>query len=396
MDFFLVKINVPAMFILIKNDILKSAIESPRNSRSAHVLMELSIAVSRGKHYVFIPQWDIYSKDLNSVLSKSTFNILNGLKRQDGNVLNRNINRKLIVTDSAQPEDDENAIVFSPSRNPSFEIFEETHLLCENINEKRFYDKVEAYYRRNHASDYVCETRYNILPRNGGGATSVSVLKTETQMKNHLVLIIADSDYKYRLRTVVNGEDVIDKGEKGCTAKSLVRQKAEHPYGFSDIYVMEECREVENLIPKEILEDLYPNNKDIAKWLLDNYDMEYLDVKEGLRIVHMFDDKVLQYWIDALTELPYDTQKITDIKRTHNGSKKSYKEHLKNCTDAERLENIIVDGWGYGILETSLNIKDNEYDSVSPDDLTTAQQQEWEKIGKILFEWGLASHPSFV
>ena len=384
------------MFIRIERDILEAAIASPIDSRAILVLMEVSIAARRGKHYVFIPQWELYSDRLRSILSGNTFNVLNGLRRQDGNVLNTNIVRKLIVTDRENPETEENAIIYSPSRNPSFEIFEETHLLCENINEKRFYDKVEAYYRRHFASTYVYDTRYNILPRNGGGATSVSVLKAETQLANHLILIIADSDYKYCfISTNDEGNEIKDKGEKGDTSKELEKQAREHPYKFSDVYVMEECREVENLIPKKFLKDMHPNNDARAKNLLDNYDMEYLDVKEGLRIVHMFNEKVLEYWEGELEDIEFDKQKIVDLKNTYNGSQKSYKEHLKNCSDAEKLENIIIDGWGCRILEKTLNRKNNVYNTLTPDNLTTAQRLEWKKIGKLLFEWGLATNPSF-
>ena len=123
--------------------------------------------------------------------------------------------------------------------------------------------------------------------------------------------------------------------------------------------------------------------------------MEYLDVKEGLRIVHMFNERVLEYWERELADIGFDMHKIIDLKNTYNGSQKRYKEHLKNCSDAEKRENKIIDGWGYGILEESLNKKNNEYDTLTLDNLTIAQRLEWEKIGSLLFEWGLAAHPSF-
>ena len=380
------------MFIRIESDILESVIKLPPGSRAEQTLMEVSLAVSRGKHYVYIPNWDVYSLQLERILSSTTFYILDGLRRQDGNTLDARISRKLIVTDNVPQDIPEDVMIFSPSINSSLEIFEEVHLICENINEKRFYDKVEAFYRRYIVQEYSQNTRYNVVPRNGGGASCASVFSIEKLMGHHFVLSIADSDYKYCLRNQINGKEVIDKGEKGRTAGDLETMMIEHPYAYGKIYIMEECREVENLIPKKILREIQPNNNQSTIDLINNYDIEYLDVKEGIRIVHLFEEKVLTYWSPYLTSIGYDINKVSDMKRTH-GSKAKYKEYLKSSSEEEKRNNIIVEGWGNSILEDSINKKNDYYDNVSPTDLTPSQLHEWQTIGKNLFEWGLASYP---
>lgn len=380
------------MFIRIEDDILHATVNLPPDSRAAHTLMEVSLAVIRGKHYVFIPHWHEYSEQLEKVLSINTFRVLNGLRQQDGNALDSHIERKLIVTDNVPEDIPDNVLIFSPSNNSLFEIFEETHLICENINEKHFYDKVEAFYRRFSAPEYSHNTRYNVLPRNGGGASCASVFITEKHMGHHLIFTVADSDYKYSLTSYENGEETTDKGEIGSTASNLKKIKEEDPYDFGDIYIMEDCREVENLIPKKILKETHPNNNQLSIDLIDNHDMEYLDVKEGIQITHMFDDKVLRYWTNYLTTISYDFVKISDVKRVHR-SKNKYKEYLKGCSDEDRRNNIIIEGWGNGILEDTLVKKGSVYDTLNPMDLTPSQIREWNNIGKNLFEWGLASFP---
>lgn len=380
------------MFIIVEQDILESVIDAPHDLQVRQVLVELSLAVSRGKHYVFIPAWPIFCDKLQSLLSDHTFKILNSLKRQDGHTLSQAVEKKLIVTNKCSEDSIGENIVFSPSIDPSFEIYEETHLLCENINEKLFYEKVEAYYRRNYVTNYTFDNRFNVLPRNGGGASSESVLKAEKHMGNHLLLVIADSDYKYCIIRQENGNDIIDKGDKGTTAAALESIQSDHPYKFGYLYVLEEASEVENLIPKKFLKDLHPNNDKQAIALIETRDIEYLDIKEGIRIVNLFNNKAFDYWESTLNDFKFDTEKIKNIIKTY-GSKKKYKEYLKGCNNVERKENIIIDGWGNNILENSLNTKETEYYAITSVDLTPAQQKEWEKIGKLLFEWGLASHP---
>lgn len=380
------------MFIRVEKDILESAMTLQDNSIAIHVLMELSIAITRGKHYVYIPHWVLYRKRLTSVLPKTTLRILDGLKRQDGNALDKKIKRKIIVTDRKTIAVGKEAIIFSPSDDPSFEIFEETHLLCENINENNFYDKIEAFYRKYSVPQFSKNTRYNVLPRNGGGATSHSVLMTEKRLGNHLILIIADSDYKYCFTRLSNGKEIKDVGPKGDTASKLEEIQKKDPYKYGHVYIMEECREVENLIPRVYLRELHPNNVKEAVYLIDNYNFEYLDIKEGIRIVHMFNDEVLKYWEKAINDLKYNIQGIKNIKQRF-GSKRKYQEYLKNCKDEERRENIIIDGWGNGILEDVLKHKGSDFANLKSSDLTPSQRKEWKKIGKNLFEWGLASYP---
>lgn len=382
------------MFIRVERDILESAYNSDPTSPYLFVLLELSVAIRRGKHFVFIPDWMLYRDRLSFVMSKSSFVMLDSLKRLDGYIMNANIGRKMIVTDDDTVAHNDGDIIVSPANASSLEMFEETHLLCENINEKKFYEKVENFYRRHYANEFVLDTRFCVMPRNGGGASSASVLEAERQIGNHLLVIIADSDYKFCFQVNNDGVVQYDKGSKGTTASKLEEIQINNPYRYSEIYVLEQCREVENLIPLQFLKDFHPNNNPQSISFIDSNDMEYFDVKEGIRIEHMYDDKVLQYWENSLQTIGYDTQKILDVKATHT-SKSKYKKFLKTASDEESRQNFIIEGWGGSILKDTLNARNSDYNTLGEDDLTPSQLHEWRSIGKILFEWGLASRPSF-
>lgn len=183
-------------------------------------------------------------------------------------------------------------------------------------------------------------------------------------------MTLADSDKLYP-------NDVI-----GSTAEKVKELMLQKPFNCG-FYVMRNVREVENLIPRKIIEKLCIG-KDFS--IFDN-DPSFFDMKLGLCLVDLYRDEVCNYWRDLLKN-PNLFQERDDIKARCN-EKKQYDAEIKG-------KNPLLCGFGSNILTLALNKSDtqkkrldqkNDLYGIIKNDLNTFQQREWEAIGKEMFSW---------
>ena len=157
---------------------------------------------------------------------------------------------------------------------------------------------------------------------------------------------------------------------------------AERPFNCG-FYVMENVREIENLIPKKIVAKLCPG-KELT---IFDKDPSFFDMKLGLKYENLYDNMVCRYWENLLAQ-PQIFKEIDDIK-TKCKDEYEYKSKVGN-------KSPILPSYGSDLLKLALNksekqkrrlnSKDNLY-SISKTDLNTSQQREWEAIGKEMFSW---------
>lgn len=366
------------MFVRIENDILESACSGIRPNASLITLHEVAIALQRGKHYVFIPGFKRYEARLRDHLSSVVIEIFGGIKSQDANALDGLVTWKLIVTDNVPAERAQDNFYYSPSNDAKFELHEESHLLCENLTDCLFYKQIEKNYRNRMQPCRSMTNQCVMLNRNGGGATTLQVVKDEKERGEHLCLVITDSDKKYPEDNISNAiQEIRDE----CV------NDGEH---YIHHYYMQDCMEAENLIPIHLLD--HPNRCLKAKEFIDRRcDLNYLDMKEGMRLSSLYDDYVYSYWTGM-----FDAHNMSfsisdrDVEKSSSPSRKAYNTRCSNRTD----RGIIFDGWGNDVLDKTLKIeKGSGIRDVKNGQLLPYQLQNWNNIGKLLFEWGLASRP---
>ena len=390
------------MFIRIEEDILKCVVEEATkgdnnditNAPATRCLTECVTAIMRGKHYIYIPEWIKYRDKLKTILPSYVYNVLQGLSRQDGHALDIVISNKLVVTEDDKARD--GIMIYSPSCNRTLEIFEESHLICENLNDANFYEYIQMYYRHQCISKLDKRSHCCLFKRNGGGSTIDKVIEKESNLGQHLFFVVADSDYKYCLIDKSGKKEQKYKGAKGETANKIltVMKKVKKKHPFANYHIMDEVREIENLIPSKVLAKAHPQNDELAKRFICSKDYSYFDVKTGLSVRELLDDKSFNYWTDLLAEDDIDKDFVSKIREKYN-SKGEYDDAYKSLENDEKSKHKLIIGWGDKILDNILSKRELSelLENISPNDLSDSQKKEWSEIGKCLFEWGYASIP---
>ena len=128
------------MIFSIETDIIDAAISY--GDVALDVLHQCAIAIIRGKHIVTIKIPDIKKllnlKDKFSRQELSAFDFVSNKYVHLGH-LDSLVSIKCIVTFNKKTEKVGNVIYLNPTDNRSFEFFEETHLLVENIEDAFFF-----------------------------------------------------------------------------------------------------------------------------------------------------------------------------------------------------------------------------------------------------------------
>lgn len=366
------------MLIEIKEDIVDNAIEKKNADINGALdfLLMMALCVKQKKHIIFVPSLRSQGKkydELSSLLGKDNAAALNlfNMKMINPKQLMKFLTVKAVVSYENQkntPELPYREIWINPLDVSSFEPWVETFVLTENLLDSEFFSYIIRYYLKQNKFLKLFHTRFYALM--GGGETIDKVLEKEIMLKQHFCLVLTDSDKKY------------PGGSIGSTANGVCKQMETNPFNCG-LYVMEHVREIENLIPKKIVQKYGQVNE------FDIFfkDPSFFDMKFGLRLSELYDDIVCNYWKELI---------INDgLFERRNQIKDAYPEK-EEYDKAIKKELPLISGYGSNLLFLSLN-KSNQFKrrldskndlySIVSNDLNTFQRKEWNAIGRELFSW---------
>ena len=147
---------------------------------------------------------------------------------------------------------------------------------------------------------------------------------------------------------------------------------------------MSKVREIENLIPFNILE-MFSNKKQKDFLEQHNNVLSFFDMKVGLEYRLLYNDAFYKGWKKAFPNEIKWAQ--IDYFKANSTSQKDFEEKTKDLPK-------LVDEWGSTILKnvlrpTAKKQKDAKHKlfEIKEKDLTPSQKEEWDNIGKYVFSW---------
>ncbi len=363
------------MCIEVTEELVDAAEQDDKMAKG--MLEKLALAIKYQKHLVFalLPLLDriIVMSSLDN-MTRSQFSKIKSNYAEIGQVFS-NSGFKAIVRMSGDNCRSHNCIYINAANAEKLEVYEETHLLIENLQDGEFFEYlVKQYVKTMGISWPIC-----YMPQMGGGSTMAKVYKMEINRGQHFCLAILDSDKKWP--TAKNGETCRklkdeDKGkylgDSGCDGQFAYNCR---------YYVMENIRELENLIPFEVLQAI-PNIRD-NDILKKSFDMSYHDMKDGLLAAKITEGDYQSYLHVVFSAYPDILDNIDFCaeyrRRYHPNDKDGFEKACKHWK--------LVDGLGSKVMEQvtregSSYLKNIDFKKLSPN-----QQKEWTNIGKIVFYW---------
>ena len=332
------------------------------NEDAISTLEKIGLAYKYGKHIVSL-QINLYDRIKNccyvSEYIKDLFKQIIAKYYSIG-LIKKSVTFSVKVTFGIDTQrQDTGGIIINPRNNNSFEFYEETHFLVENLLDEKFYKYCLEYYKRNNK----IKIGYSYYPLLGGGSTITKVYQLEIKLKQHFCLAIVDSDKK------------CPEGSKGDTAKSLLNADKKKPFNCK-CYVMEEVMEIENLLPKSVVEK-YKNEINSLQ-----FNLSFFDYKKGLCREKLLNSNLLSYWQEQLNEKGYDKD-LEEIKKDVTSLKEDeFKIQYK--------DQKLIEGFGEDVLNHCLVNYNNDLAKIRDGNLTSEQSKEWTEIGKLFFEWTCA------
>lgn len=232
-------------------------------------------------------------------------------------------------------------------------------IITENINDAKFYELIIKSYTK-----YKNINGVNLVYKrlNGGGDTTYEVLLDQFNSHDGVSLCVLDSDI------VMPGASV------GDTAKKVIDTMPSSEYSRRFII---KSREIENIIPFSILDELFANNQSTLS-KIENYrklrilvkdgesPIKYVDIKKGLKLALSLChgcNLSKAYWTSVLTD--------TNLIRVCSVNEES-------CSTIKSCKCKILDGFGSDLLKHCVkHIQDNGFDYSNIDSDT---YDEWELI----------------
>lgn len=358
------------MLIEICEDVVVLA--ENNDSDSITVLEKIAMAHRYGKHFVYASFPVLIRLCKMQSLNKFTRKIYSDIKKHHASsgTLASAIGFRVKVTIASPPASASiNYIQFNPKLVSGFELYEETHLLAENLLDCSFFEYIVEYYKRSMGiNSPVC-----FYPMQGGGDTIKMVYLNEIQLRQHFCLAIMDSDKKY------------PQGALGDTCKGLKRIHRQYNPFHCFYYIMENTREVENLIPLSVVKSYNNNsNKQIFRDNID-VDFSFFDMKEGLLSCKIVGD-IYTYWTSQLYVYTGLNKQLSECNGcvSHSNPRPTENDCEEVC-DCRR----IIEGFGSKLLDNLHRDIDSKerLKNVEEHHLSDAQKTEWHAIGKLIFEW---------
>lgn len=248
-----------------------------------------------------------------------------------------------------------------------FDAASQCSLIAENDNDCVFYRYILSWYIKNHYPNQVIWTSFNDV--NGSGGETPSAIKKELE-KNHVSVCIVDRDVKYPG----------DSPSKESTCSKCRRVNKVLPfYKYKELDV----HEIENLIPINYLlmvdgwkGDAAQKKKAFEKICDNSQIMRYFDIKQG---VHRASEPT-----GALFEfgrLCYE----------------SNPDYLSESTYLEKYASgcaVVYPGLIERALKKTIDLLSNEH--LDPPQLLDFQLSNWNEIGSILLNYGIAKNSETV
>lgn len=245
-----------------------------------------------------------------------------------------------------------------------------TELLGENLEELFIYKCMGEYYLQ--AQNLQINIYYKKL--HGGGDTLRLVWEEEAEQEN-LCLAFLDSDKKW------------PEGGLGETLKKVIASHKGKKYCTANFVYSEEYREIENMIPLEILNIVSQNNtdwsqgfKDVEMIVKGGKDTQYYDIKNGISLkkyLKLQDKSGEKKYVDMQLSCLYPQK--TDLDLIMKGSQET---------------TILLHGLGDNVLKRCTEYMEQHHESLLKNiSLDPVLKQEWLKIGKEVVNWTCAAHP---
>lgn len=260
-------------------------------------------------------------------------------------------------------------VIYCPITCKSLEnLMMGTELLGENVEELSMYGLMGKYYL------WKKNLQINTYQKrlHGGGDTLRLVWKNEAAQKN-FCLAFLDSDKKWA------------GGGLGDTLKKVIDSQRTEKYCTADYIYSGEYREIENMIPLDILEAVSQKNVDWAKGFADvnrivksGKDVQYYDMKYGMTL------KKYQRLQRKEQEKKYVDMQLSCL----------YPEHANSSEWIKDLEEdtVLLHGLGSDVLERSVKYLDCQFENwLEKALLDPLLEQEWMRFGKELVNWTCAS-----
>ena len=362
------------MYIEISRELVTSAERG--NPMALEMLLKLSLAIKYGKHIVFTR-----IRLLDRILHLATLgvNVLSQYRRVRNNYvaigsLVKKIDFKTVVLISGNNCRTRNRILINAIKADRLEIYEESHLLTENLQDGEFFEYlVKEYVKTLGSSAPIC-----YMPQMGGGNTIAKVYKMEIDRGQHFCVAILDSDKKFPTASYGDTCKALRSEDKGKFLGDS-SSDGQHAYNCS-YYVMNELRELENLIPIIVLKSM-SNIKNHPLFQM-SFDMSYHDMKDGLLACKIAEGAYQQY-LDLLFSFDPAIVDYVDFCAAYRKNCCSGREDYEKQCGRWKL----VEGLGPKIMEQVMLTAKNALASNNFSSLSPSQQYEWLMIGKKIFEW---------
>lgn len=371
------------MYIEIEEDIIKDAISKSNNvvNTSLDLLYLFALSAYKGRHYITVPclvnNKDLCSK-LQQIMSKRILNMLRSAEREyvQWKTIRENVIVHAVVTyKKLNPQND--IIIVDPHDESNFEPYTKCRVLTEHINDSAFFEYLVRFYKNTHNLS-KCKTCFD--PLMGGGFTTADILMHEVCNREHFCLVISDSDKKWP-----NGKN----GETAIKIENVMNSLKPFNCYF---YVMKDVMEIENLIPKKVFDVIACERFGYKK--IFEKESSYFDMKKGLCISDLYNDRICKYWKELLKDEPINFSE-RDTAKKNSKNKEAYLKEIKD----KHYANQLCAGFGTDLLEMCV-LKDKNVahpevvdilNNIKREDLTDAQLKEWMNIGQIMFSWTCCS-----
>jgi hypothetical protein len=361
------------MYIEISRELVTSAEKG--NKQAIEMLVRLSLAIKYGKHIVFAGL-----KLLDRIIKLPSLDNLERIQYQKirnhysviGSLC-RKLDFKAVVLITGENCRTRHRLLINACKADKLEVYEECHLLTENLQDGEFFEILVKEYIKTLGTT----SPISYMPQMGGGNTISKVYKMEIDRGQHFCLAILDSDKKYPTAGFGDTFKALKKEDK---EKYLGDAGEDGQYAFNcSFYVMKDLRELENLIPLEVLKGM--NNVNSLPLMQMNFDMSYHDMKEGL-LASKINVGDYQTYLDNLFSSYPNIVKEIDFYAEYRQLCSCKEEYEKDCGRVK-----VVEGLGSRIMEHVLDSAKPALLSSNFSNMSYSQQSEWLGIGKKVFEW---------
>lgn len=275
---------------------------------------------------------------------------------------------KVVKGDNEEIEEDGKMVyLINFQRFKMSSSLETSRIIGEDENDAKLYAQINRWFLAAKSLPYDVNLRFE----GGGGENTDRKVNSHKELLNIFVCIV-DTDQKYRAGA---------KGKTYNKCNSIVYNRP-----LERFYPIE-AQEVENIIPKSVLDELpWTNGNRGAKekydaiWnaLKDDEDgWKYIDLKSGIR---------------KTDKNEADAQHVAFMKKIYDclpSQHKSFEEKFNKATPCE-----IMVGLSKDILRNSIGILENKSNIqlLNISDFLPFQEREWNQIGQILLDVGICAN----